>query len=78
MKLITDCIALNATGWDEAGGGYGNIQLYDAVLRIDTPQFKAGTKVDSIAFLWDESRCVIYNAEGETVDSFPLTLTIGT
>lgn len=85
---ITDSIAKDASGWDEAGN-WGDVQLYDATLVVDTPKFKAGTKVEVITFLFSESRCQIWKSvplpepkdktDGrisgtEMIDEFPITL----
>lgn len=80
-KLITNQIATIDTdkdgGWDEAGE-YGDIQLYNATLVVDTPGgIKAGTKIDSIAFIFSQSLCELYDEDGKSLEKFPLKLSIG-
>jgi hypothetical protein len=84
FNSITDSIAKDASGWDEAGD-WGDLQLYDATLQIDTKKFKKGDKVDCITFLYSQSICQLYRPVGETdingftatelVEEFPITLT---
>jgi hypothetical protein len=81
MNAITDSIAINHSGWDDIGE-YGDIQLYDATLVVDTPKLKKGTKVDVVAFLFSKSQYEIYKKLGkgptsvEIVDKFPLKLVV--
>lgn len=82
---ITDSIAVDPSGWDEAGD-YGDLQLYNATLVVDTPKFKKGTKVKTITFLFTQSLCQIYDVSGPkdedgfqptaVVDEFPIKLAI--
>ena len=82
---ITDSIVSSSSGWDECGD-YGDIQLYDAVLAIDTPKFKKGDKVDTVSFVFTQSICQVWqkgitDSTGftpvEKIDEFPIKLIIG-
>ena len=44
-KNITNSIVASYKGWDEGGGDYGDVQLYDVVLAVDTKKFKKGDVV---------------------------------
>jgi len=77
---ITDWIAKDCSGWD---GDIESIQLYDATLVIDTPKFKAGTKVEVISFDFIKSKCEIFGprngepgSQQEILDSFSIKLVI--
>ena len=80
--MITDSIVLSSEGWDEAGE-HGDVQLYGAVLAVDTKKFKQGQRVETIAFLFSKSVCQIWDKKGEVengvqpmevVEEFGLTL----
>lgn len=84
--MITDSIAKDGTGWDEAGE-FGDLQLYDATLMVDTKKFKAGDKVDCITFLFSKSICQIWQPKGkvddkygfhetEMIEEFPIKLSV--
>ena len=75
MKTITDFIAIESSGWDECGD-FGDLQLYDAKLVVDTKKFKAGDVVDTISFLFTKSICQIYHDNGKIIEEFPIKLII--
>jgi hypothetical protein len=61
--------------WDEAGD-YGDSQLYDAVLAIDTKKFKKGDTISVATFLYSKGICQLWNKEGaEIVEEFNIVLT---
>lgn len=77
---ITDWIAKDSSGWD---GDIESIQLYNATLVVDTPKFKAGTRVEVINFDFIKSKCEIFGprigepgGEQEILDTFPIKLTL--
>ena len=71
-KLITDFIVESSTGWDMAGD-WGDLQLYNAKLAVDTRKFKKGDVVNCITFLFSQSLCQIYQPVGKKVDGFQET-----
>jgi hypothetical protein len=81
--MITKSIVSSSGGWDEAGE-YGDIQLYDAVLAIDTRKFKKGDKVKTITFMFSCGICQIWAEKGrklengvqkmQIVEEFPIRL----
>jgi hypothetical protein len=82
--MITDSIVSSCGGWDEAGE-YGDVQLYQAVLAIDTKKFKKGQTVETISFVFSKSLCQIWDKAGcesadgcqpmEVIEEFALVLT---
>lgn len=64
---ITDSIVTKYSGWDDAGEK-GDIFLYDAVLAIDTKNFKKGSTVESICFMFSTSKVEIYATAGPEND----------
>ena len=71
---IASSIVESFEGWDECGI-YGDAQLYDVVLAIDTKNFKKGDKINTVTFLLSESTCVFYNEDGtEVLETFKLKL----
>lgn len=59
---ITNSIVAESTGWDECGD-YGDIQLYNAKLAVDlSPSFKKGDVVETIVFMFSESKIEIYES----------------
>ena len=80
--MITDSIVLASEGWDGAGE-YGDVQLYGAILAIDTKKFKRGQRVETITFAFSKSICQIWDKKGkeengvqpmEVIEEFGLTL----
>jgi hypothetical protein len=81
-KFITNSIVESSSGWDECGE-YGDVQLYDAVLAVDTKKFKKGDKVDTVSFMFSQSIVQIYMKSAtekdgftpvEVVEEFPIEL----
>lgn len=62
-------------GWDEAGGDYGDIQFYKAVLAIDTKKFKKGDMIECVTFLHSAGICQLWNSTGdEVIEEFNIVL----
>lgn len=67
-NMHNDIISLfveSSTGWDHVDSF--NIQLYNAVLKVDIGPYKAGQTVDCISFLLlevDQTRLQIYRKDG--------------
>jgi hypothetical protein len=73
---ITNDIVSSYAEWDEINE-FGDVQLYDAILAVDTPKFKKGDKVGIIVFIFSESKAEIYRSGYlEPLDSFGLKLSI--
>jgi hypothetical protein len=76
MKNITEQIIANSTGWDEAGD-YGDVQLYNGILQVDTAKFKKGDKISTATFLFTQSILQLWNKEGSgLVEEIPLKLSL--
>lgn len=71
-KFITDSIIKDSTGWDEAGD-YGDLQLYDGILQIDTVKFKKGDKISCASFMFTQSICQLHQPKGKMKDGFQAT-----
>lgn len=67
--MTINSIVSSSGGWDEAAGDYGDFQLYDAVLAIDTRKFKKGDKVSTITFLFSRGLCQIWAEKGERLEN---------
>jgi hypothetical protein len=68
-KLLTSSIVSASSGWDMAGE-YGDIQLYDATLAIDTKKFKKGDVISCVTFLFSQSLVQLWQPVGPKVDGF--------
>ena len=66
---IVDSIVSNHNGWDECGE-YGDLQLYDVTLAIDTKNFKKGDMVDCITFMFSKGICQIMQSLPADEDGF--------
>ena len=66
---IINSIVSNHNGWDECGE-YGDLQLYDATLAIDTKNFKKGDMVECIAFIFSKGVCQIMKSLPVYEDGF--------
>jgi hypothetical protein len=75
QKPITDYIIQDSTGWDEAGD-FGDVQLYNGVLQIDTPKHRKGDIIECTTFLFTKSIVQFYNKEGNVVEELSLKLSV--
>ena len=76
-KNITNSIVASYKGWDEGGGDYGDVQLYDVVLAVDTKKFKKGDVVQCATFLFSESKVQLWNKSGtEIIEEIQLGLVL--
>ena len=76
-KPITDQIIEEATGWDEAGD-FGDVQLYNGKLRIDTVKHKKGEVISCAAFLFTQGVAEFYDEAGAVTETFTMNLSLTT
>jgi hypothetical protein len=83
---VTSSIVSYSSGWDEAGEP-GDIQLYDAILAVDTKKFNKGDVISTVTFLFSKSMVQLYQPTGEVdgdctkmavVEEFPIKLVVAT
>lgn len=74
-KPITNQIIENPTGWDEAGD-FGDVQLYNGTLTIDTKNHRKGDVIPTAAFLFTLGVAEFYNDEGEITETFEMKLSL--
>ena len=76
-KPITNQIIEDATGWDETGD-FGDVQLYNGKLMVDTKNHRKGDVIPTAAFLITRSVAEFYNEQGEITETFELQLSLKT
>lgn len=70
--MLQDQIVSEYNGWDHVSDV--SFQLYDAKLKIDVGNFKAGTIIEVLVFFFEESKVIFQTMDAEELAVFKMKL----
>lgn len=68
MKELTGFESHILESWEGWDGDQEVMQFYDAVLKVDTKNFKKGDKISTVTFLMNKSVVQFWDVENDLVE----------